>query len=152
SPLTQRRRAMTSSDHAQPCSPRGNARLERGDGAGAVAEFSAAPAIDPGRADVHKKRGQARLDLADADGAFADFDAALRLDPRDAQAYRGRSAARLLRGDVAGAEADAQQALALVPCAESHAQCGAVCQCGQDFAGAVAQYSRAIEANPRLFW
>jgi tetratricopeptide (TPR) repeat protein len=131
---------------------RGQARLERGDGAGAVAEFSAALALDPGRADVRKKRGQARLDLGDADGAIADFDAALRINPQDAQAYRGRSAARLLRGDVAGAEADAQQALALGPCAESHAQCGAVRQCGQDFTGAVAHYSRAIEANPRLFW
>jgi tetratricopeptide (TPR) repeat protein len=30
--------------------------------------------------------------------------------------------------------------------------CGAVRQCGQDFASAVVHYSRAIEANPRLFW
>jgi tetratricopeptide (TPR) repeat protein len=143
---------MAISDNAELCYLRGNGRLERGDGPGAVADYTAALAIDPGRADIVKKRGQARLDLGDADGAFADFDAALRTDPHDAQAYRGRSAARLLRGDVAGAEAEATAALAQGPSAESHAQCGAVRQCGQDFAAAVAHYSRAIAANPRLFW
>jgi tetratricopeptide (TPR) repeat protein len=143
---------MTISDNAQLCYLRGNARLERGDHAGAIADYSTALQLDPTRVDICKQGGLARLDLGDADGALADFDAAVRLDPQDASAYRGRSAARLLRGDVAGAEADAAAALALRPCAESHAQCGAVRQCGQDFAGAAAEYSRAIEINPRLFW
>jgi tetratricopeptide (TPR) repeat protein len=143
---------MAISDNAQLYYLRGNARLERSDHAGAVADYSEALRLDPGRLDIIMKRGQARLEVRDTDGAFADFDAALQADPQDAAAYRGRSAARLLRGDVAGAEADAAAALALQPCAESHGQCGAVRQCSQDFAGAAAEYSRAIESNPRLFW
>jgi tetratricopeptide (TPR) repeat protein len=143
---------MAISDNAQLYYLRGNTRLERGDHAGAIADYSAALELDSGRADVCKKRGQTRLEVGDGAGALADFDAVLRIDPQDAAAYRGRSAARLLRGDVAGAEADASAALALRPCAESHAQCGAVRQCSQDFAGAAAEYSRAIESNPRLFW
>jgi tetratricopeptide (TPR) repeat protein len=143
---------MTISDNAQLCYLRGTARLERGDCTGAIADYSAALRLDPSRIDISKKRGQASLEVGDADGALADFDTVLRIDPQDAAAYRGRSAARLLRGDAAGAEADAAAALALGPCAESHAQCGAVRQCGQDFAGAAAEYSRAIESNPRLFW
>jgi tetratricopeptide (TPR) repeat protein len=143
---------MAVSDKAQLCYLRGQARLGRGDYAGAVAEFSAALGIDPGSGELYRKRGSARRDQGDAAGAVADFDAALRIDPQDAEAYRGRSSARLLVGDVAGAEADARQALALRPCAEAHAMCGAVRQCGWDFAAAVAHYSRAIEANPRLFW
>jgi tetratricopeptide (TPR) repeat protein len=143
---------MAISENAQLYYLRGNAKLERGDGTGAVADYSEALRLDPSRADVCKKLGKVRLELGDAAGATTDFDAAVRIDPQDAQAYRGRSAARLLQGDVVGAEADATAALELRPCAESHAQCGAVRQCGQDFAGAAAQYSRAIESNPRLFW
>jgi tetratricopeptide (TPR) repeat protein len=143
---------MAISDNAQLYYLRGNARLERGDGAGAVADFGEALRLDPGRADVRQKRGKVRLDLGDAAGAAADFDAAVRIDPEDAAALRGRSAARLLLGDLAGAEQDAAAALALRPCVEAHAQCGAVRQCGRDFAGAVAHYSRAVEANPRLYW
>jgi len=143
---------MAISDNAQLCYLRGNARLERGDHAGAIADYSSALRLDPSRADVLKKRGLSRLDLGDADGALADFDAAVRIDSQDASAYRGRSAACLLRGDVAGAEADAAAALALQPGVESHAQCAAVRQCRQDFAGAAAMYSRAIVINPRLFW
>jgi tetratricopeptide (TPR) repeat protein len=142
---------MAISDNAQLYYLRGNARLERGDGAGAVADYSEALRLDPRRADVCKKRGKVRLERGDAAGASADFDAAVRIDPQDTAALRGRSAARLLQGDLAGAEQDAAAALALRPCAESHAQCGAVRQCGRDFAGAVAHYSRAIESNP-LFW
>jgi tetratricopeptide (TPR) repeat protein len=143
---------MAISDNAQLYYLRGNARLERGDGAGAVADYGEALRLDPGRADVRKKRGKVRLDLGDAAGAAADFDAAVRTDPQDAAALRGRSAARLLLGDLTGAEQDAAAALALRPCVEAHAQCGAVRQCGQDFAGAVAHYSRAVEANPQLYW
>jgi tetratricopeptide (TPR) repeat protein len=143
---------MAISDNAQLYYLRGNARLEHGDGARAIADYGEALRLEPGRADVCKKRGQVRLERGDAAGAFADFDAALRIDAQDAAALRGRSAARLLQGDVAGAERDAAAALALRPCVEAHAQCGAVRHCGRDFAGAVAHYGRAIEANPRLYW
>jgi tetratricopeptide (TPR) repeat protein len=143
---------MAISENAQLYYLRGNARLERGDGPGAAADYGEALRLDPGRADVCKKRGKVRLDTGDAAGASADFDTALRIDPQDAAALRGRSAARLLLGDLAGAEQDAAAALALRPCAEAHAQCGAVRHCDRDFAGAVAHYSRAIEVNPRLFW
>jgi tetratricopeptide (TPR) repeat protein len=119
---------------------------------GAVADYGEALRLDPGRADVCKKCGKVRLELGDAGGASADFDAAVRIDPQDAAALRGRSAARLLLGDVAGAEQDAAAALALRPRVEAHAQCSAVRHCDRDFAGAVAHYSRAIEANPRVYW
>jgi tetratricopeptide (TPR) repeat protein len=131
---------------------RGDTRRALGDLPGALADYDAAVRLDPGSAEAGKKRGCARLELGDAVGASADFDTALRINPQDAQAYRQRSTARLMLGDTAGAEEDARQALALGPCAESHAQCGAVCQSTKDFAGAVAEYSRAIESNPRLFW
>jgi tetratricopeptide (TPR) repeat protein len=108
--------------------------------------------VDRDSAEVCKKRGRARLERGDAAGALADFDAALRIDPGDAEAYRCRSTARLFRGDWFGAGEDARAAVALGPCPESHAQLGAVHQSLEDFDSAAAQYGRAIEINPGLFW
>ena len=94
---------------------RGVARTGRGDFAGAIADYSQALVLRPGRPRVLSLRGLAYL-AADAPRlALGDFDDALRLDGSSAEAHGGRGLALARLGDHRAAVAAAEESLRLDP-------------------------------------
>lgn len=89
-------------------------RLKAGNAAQAVADATAALAIEPSRT-THSIRGDAYVQLADYDKALADYELARRFDATVANAYRLRSKARKAAGNVQEAEEDLRQALSIDP-------------------------------------
>jgi tetratricopeptide (TPR) repeat protein len=104
---------------------------ERGDSDRAIADFTAAIAIDPlprsdeaysrrGNAivakrdvNVYENRALALLERSDFDGAIADFDSAINLDPNGADSFNGRGAALRAKGELDRAKADFSYAIKL---------------------------------------
>ena len=81
----------------------------------AIADFSAAIALNPGDAIAYNRRGNAYIDIGEADLAIADFSQAIALDPDFAFAYYCRGNAYLDIGETDLAIADLTQAIALAP-------------------------------------
>jgi tetratricopeptide (TPR) repeat protein len=104
---------------------------ERGDSDRAIADFTAAIAIDPlprsdeaysrrGNAivakrdvNVYENRALALLERSDFDGAIADFNSAINLDPNGADSFNGRGAALRAKGELDRAKADFSYAIKL---------------------------------------
>ena len=130
---------------------RGLVRNQRGDLDGAIADFTAAIALDPHHAMAFNNRGNARSDKHDLDGAIADFTEAIAIDPRHAMAFSNRGITRRDKGDLEGAIADFTEAIALDP-GDSRAltnRGNARCDRG-DLEGAIADYTQAVALDPRL--
>ncbi len=84
----------------------------------AIADFTAALALQPGSADLLNHRGIARfLKGGDADrqAALADYTAAVAADARHAEAYNNRAWVLLQLGRAADALPDANRSIELVP-------------------------------------
>jgi len=90
---------------------RASARLLRGDAAGAVADYDAAVALAPKRAELLTGRAEAQERLGKPDLALRDLDAALALSTADPRIFLRRAALRLAQGDRAGARADVDSAV-----------------------------------------
>jgi tetratricopeptide (TPR) repeat protein len=80
----------------------------------AIADFSAAIALEPAFFTLYHLRAQARLLGGDAAGAMADLDEGLRLYPDDAEALQTRARLRAAAGDADGARADLDAAIAVL--------------------------------------
>lgn len=89
----------------------GLAKSEAGDIPGAIADYTAAIAINPNYAKAYNKRGiiHGRY-LKDYPAAKADFDRAIEINPKYADAYYNRAKVRYLLKDKPGAIADYQKA------------------------------------------
>jgi tetratricopeptide (TPR) repeat protein len=80
----------------------------------AIADFTAALALEPGFFTLYHLRAQARLLGGDAAGAIADLDAGLRLYPDDTEALQARARLRVAAGEADGARADLAAAIAVL--------------------------------------
>ncbi|WP_293128781.1 tetratricopeptide repeat protein [Microcoleus sp. bin38.metabat.b11b12b14.051] len=89
----------------------GLAKSEAGDIPGAIADYTAAIAINPNYAKAYNKRGiiHGRY-LKDYPAAQADFDRAIEINPKYADAYYNRAKVRYLLKDKPGAINDYQKA------------------------------------------
>lgn len=86
-------------------------KSEAGDIPGAIADYTAAIAINPNYAKAYNKRGIIRgRYLKDYPAAKADFDRAIEINPKYADAYYNRAKVRYLLQDKPGAIADYQKA------------------------------------------
>jgi tetratricopeptide (TPR) repeat protein len=94
---------------------RGLARESSGDLDGAVADFDASLAIDPGYSAAYVNRGRARIGKGDVRGAVEDWDDALALNPAAYEARLNRGGARLMLGDASGAVEDLERAVTETP-------------------------------------
>jgi len=123
-----------------------------GDAAGALADYDAALAINPGYAEAHRNRGIVNRARGALDLALADFDAAIRLNPYDAEAYYSRANAWAAAGDPARARADYDEALRLRPDHYDARLNRAVLLASLgDVRAATADYDTAIALRPRRF-
>ena len=122
-----------------------------GDIDGALADYTRAIDLDPGRALAWVSRGIARDRKHDAEGAIADSTRALELDPTLARAWLNRGIARARAGDADGALADCSRGLELDPKqAFGWANRGAIRGTKGDAAGEISDCSRAIELDPGI--
>ncbi|MEG4804150.1 tetratricopeptide repeat protein [Microcoleus sp. ARI1-B5] len=87
------------------------AKSEAGDIQGAIADYTAAIAINPNYAKAYNKLGIIRgRYLKDYPAAKADFDRAIEINPKYADAYYNRAKVRYFLEDKPGAIADYQKA------------------------------------------
>jgi tetratricopeptide (TPR) repeat protein len=138
--------------YAEALTNRGRVHQALGDATSALADFDRALACvtGPFAASIRHNRGALKQDMGDLDGALADYDEALRIDPNHSSTYVNRGAARKDAGDLDGALADLEEGLTRLPRQEAtilHKR-GGVRVLQNDFAGAVADYDRALALEP----
>jgi tetratricopeptide (TPR) repeat protein len=115
----------------------------------AIADCTAAVALDETHSGAFQVRGLARRELGDIDAAEADFTAALALNPDAAMARLARATVRFDRGRTADAVADCDAVLELVPTnARALSLRGMARRRQHDFPGALADYTAAIRQTP----
>ncbi len=150
-------RASTRSEiarHVQLLVERGTGFYEIGDCHPAIAAYDRALTLDAQCVEAYCGRGNTRRYLGDYAGSWADFDAAVQLDPERGIAYIGRALAACFEHKPdANTSADFQHgknllthptnAIAYVMRGTAKAQL-------HDNQGAIADYTTAIELNPRL--
>jgi tetratricopeptide (TPR) repeat protein len=151
---------------------RGIARALHSDRKGAIEDFDQAIRLDPDFSEAYHNRGSLRMDSGDLEGAIADETEAIRASPGYGRAYRTRAMARKARGDAEGARADFAEAsrieAALISskappggdagsAVDPHAldvqalnNEGNARASKGDFDGAIAQYTRALEIDPKM--
>lgn len=94
---------------------RGNAKKDKGDYDGAIADYGRAIELAPKFSAAYNNRGIAKKDKGDLDAAITDYDRAIEIDPRDSLAYNNRGVAKNAKGDLDGAIADYDRAIELNP-------------------------------------
>lgn len=142
---------------------RGAARALKNDRAGAIEDFTQAVRLDPKYSDAWYNRGKIRSLAGDLDGAIADHTEAIHLTPGFARAWKGRGQARQAKGDVEGARVDLAEAARLGAPETTRTDAttdsaevmmltndGAARAAKGDLDGAIAQFTRAIEIDPKI--
>lgn len=119
---------------------RGDAKDDAGDPTSALADYTAAIALNPDFAYAYATRCDTQTELEHYDDAVTDCTKALTLDSSNELALRARSKAYYFRGDYQLALADAQQVVSLDP-TDARAQMTA---CRAQFGAE--QYDRARDA------
>ncbi len=128
---------------------RGNAKHEKGDLDGAIADFTKAIELDPGYAWAYGRRGNAKQAKGDFDGAIGDYTKAIELKPDYADAYGCRGQTKEFKGDLDGAIADCTKAIELRPnYAEAYGARGNAKADKGDLDGAIADYTKTIALKP----
>ena len=89
---------------------RGMQRAEKGDYQGAIADYTAAIALDPDYAEAYYNRAYDLSEIEDYVGAVADYNKVIELAPEAAPAYFNRGMAKAKLGDSEGANADCEYA------------------------------------------
>src|SRR5205809_4655973 len=157
---------------------RAQAKSLKKDTAGAVADYTKAIELGSTNPAAYNNRGNARVENKDRDGAIADYTRAIELKPDYARAYYNRAVTKKDKGDAAGAAADFKRARQLDPQLvseessadsidhgiakgnekESPASAGTVedffnragaKKAVGDLDGAIADYDRAIQLDPK---
>jgi len=85
------------------------------DADGALADYNRAIELDPKNAGAFNNRGDIKKAKGDLDGAIADFTRAIGLNDKLAIAYKNRGEAKQAKGDSAGAKEDLKHAGELDP-------------------------------------
>ncbi|HVO44035.1 MAG TPA: tetratricopeptide repeat protein [Aggregatilineales bacterium] len=123
----------------------GASRFDAGDLDGAIAQFSAAIALDPANEEAYLRRGNARYYKADYPGALADYSKAAQLKPGDAIAFFNLCNAQYYLKDYDGALADCDTAIRLDPSrGPVYDSRGLVRSLQGDLDGAIRDYTQAI--------
>src|SRR5215470_19571508 len=136
-------------EFAEAYNNRGNARGDKGDLDGALADYAEAIRLKPDFTNAYNNRGVIRRDKGDLDGALADYAEAMRLKADYADAYNNRALARRDKGDLDGALADYAEALRLTPnSADPYNNRGNLRGDNGDLDGALADYTEAIRLKP----
>ena len=94
SPFADKRRELVrgfTSKNADSLAKLGELRSAQGKTEAALANFAAAIAIEPDRAELYRIRGEALLRLGDKEGAAEDIDQALKLAPDDVAGHLARA-------------------------------------------------------------
>jgi tetratricopeptide (TPR) repeat protein len=129
-----------------------DAYARRGEPAKALPLYRRAIAGAPRRADLHRMRARAYAQMGDAQRAFEDTSRAIELEPDDAWSHTARAIYRSnLDHDEALVTADFDRGVELAPgslFARVHR--AEWRRAGEDYAGAVDDFDRAILASPRL--
>ena len=115
----------------------------------AIAEYTRAIQLDPGRANGYSSRGRAWENKRQFDKALADYDQAIRLNPTDASFYENRGNAWAQKNDFEKAFADLNHAIQLNPkLAPAYNDRGAAWMGKKDFDKAIADFNTAIQLDP----
>ena len=130
---------------------RGNALLDAGDNAAAVADYDRSIALDPTNARAFNNRALALTSLGRIDEALASYAEAIRLDPNYIRAYKNRLRLQEERGDLTAGAADYARLALLEPAnaADYRYHEGSALHGLRDFAGARLAYDAALAANPQ---
>ena len=91
----------------------GAAKYQRGDYAGAIADYTSALKFESGSAVIYYNRGLAKTAKGDFDAAITDYTKAIELKPNDVFSYSSRGVAKQGKGDRDGALVDYNRAIAL---------------------------------------
>lgn len=110
--------ASSAGERADALVNRGTANEDRRLHDEAIADFTAAIALNPKDASAFLLRGNAYDAKGDLDRALADYEAAISLDPNDASGWFNRGTVHEAKGDAARATADYRKALAIDPAHE----------------------------------
>ena len=128
----------------------GKDKYDAKDYQGAIADYTAAMALDPKEATAVLWRGNAKEKLKDYQGAIADYTAAMALDPKDATAVRRRGNAKRKLEDYQGAIVDYTAAMALDPKDKYAAMNRGLAKNElKDYQGAIADYTAAMALDPK---
>ena len=130
---------------------RGLTHLRRRDHARARADFSEAIRLRPDLADAHVNRALTELGLNRPVAAVADLTRALELGVPYTRVYFLRARAKELAGDPAGAKADREEGFRRKPTDEPSFVARGLARADADPAGALRDFDRALELNPRSF-
>jgi tetratricopeptide (TPR) repeat protein len=130
---------------------------------GALEDYSRVIELDPKNANALNNRGELKRSKGDLDGAIADFNSAIEINSNLAVAYKNRGEAKQTKGDAAGAKEDLKHAEELnpeltskkSPSPPAEDSGGNLVNRGiekaknGDLDGAIADFDRAIKADPQ---
>jgi tetratricopeptide (TPR) repeat protein len=129
----------------------GQAKADKSDWEGALADFNQVLAMDPKSAAAYNLRAKARQARGDVDGAIKDYTSALDIDPTLAEAYNGRGNARAAKNDLDNAINDFTQAVRLDPTlASAYDARGNAKTAKEDLEGAISDYTQALTLDPTM--
>lgn len=129
----------------------GNAKAQRNDFDGAIADYSKAIEYAPRDASAYFNRGFSRWRKGDHDGAIADYSQVIALGPRASDAYKHRAIAKESKGDHDGAMADYTKVIELDPKdARAYYDRAFTKVQKQDYDSAIADFTRAIDLEPKF--
>jgi tetratricopeptide (TPR) repeat protein len=127
----------------------GLAEADRGNFAGAIADYTRAIAVNPAFAPAYCARAESREAEGDAADARADLDRAIALNPGYAEAFDNRGRTEAAQGDLPAAVADYGRAIAANPkAADPYNQRGEIERQQGDATAALADFDRAIALQP----
>ncbi len=132
---------------------RGQGRLQIGDYAGALGDFTRALLLDPSCAEAYQNRGLAYRCQGELDNAIADFSRALRFaapyPDLTCDIYYHRAMTRLTRGDLIGALDDLSCLIAQAPTrADAYISRGDIRRRLGDLSGAISDFTAALQIDP----
>src|SRR5262249_6311559 len=128
---------------------RGLTYLRQRDYPQAMQDFTKTLDLEPDNADAHINRALALHGLKRLPEAIEDLDKALDLNTRVTRIYFMRARFRDMAGDVAGAQKYREEGLKREPVDEQSWIARGVAKLGQDPAGALADFEKALEMNPQ---
>lgn len=137
---------------------KGEAQYDSGNFDGAIADYTRAIKLDSNDADSYRKRGLARYSKDDLDGAMADYTKAIELYPKKIKYYTERSGTSdnevlVTIEDVKASFERVKASLKAISLIHNHSRAysdrGSVRRVRDDLKGALADYTSAIEIDPR---
>jgi len=130
---------------------RGELGSDRADFDQAIADFTEAIRLDPGRAVAYLHRGNAWSSKGDLDRALLDYGEAIRIDPNSSTVFRQRGIAWRRKGDLDRALVDFDRAIRMgFSDANAYNERGLVWYEKKRYERALADFSRAIQLDPNL--